>query len=141
MAFAYLSFLGCAKLPWLDKFTTPEKTVPKEITYTVPKWQPIGVLSKEMPTVTQVLKRYTGSMSAAMTTIKANHWKYDKNFYQTLPFGIYIYISEDGELFINPEGGNAPDTLIIKRKPNPEYHATKQDDMKISSITEEDLTE
>jgi hypothetical protein len=136
-----LIFSGCAKLPWLKKEKIPEKIVPKEIIYTVPKWKPVGTLSEEVPTVTRVLKRYTESISAAMTIIRSNYWKYDDNFYQTLPFGISIYMTEDGELLIDPKGGKSPDDVIIKRKPNPEYYAIKQDDEKSSSIIEEDLNE
>lgn len=148
LAFTFLIFSGCTEIPWLKKHLPPEKTIPREIIYTVPKWQPIGVLSEELPTVTRVLKRYTGSMNAAMIIVKSNHWKYDKNFYQTLPFGINIYIAEDGELFIDPKGGESTDEVIIKRKPNPEYYASKKkssrrssaEDIEIKSpIIEEDL--
>lgn len=150
LMFYSLIFSGCEKIPFIKKYILPEKKVPKEITYTVPKWQPIGVLSKEMPTVTRVLKRYTGSMSTAMNIIRANRWKYDESFYQTLSFGINVYISGDGELFIDPKGVEVPDEVIIKRKPNPEYYAIKKKssrgsytgDIEITSpVTEEDLTE
>ena len=141
-----LTFSACVKLSWLRM----DNNVPKEITYTVPKWQPIGVLSEELPTVIRVLKMYTGSMSAANSIIKANYWKYDLDFYQNLPFGINIYIAEDGELFMSSKGREAPDEVIIKRKPNPEYLAIKrkssrgshtQEDKMSSSIEEEDLSE
>jgi len=144
------TIFGCSKLPWLNFHKTPEKIVPKHITYTVPKWQPIGVLSEELPTVIRVLKKYTGSMSAANSIIKANNWKYDQNFYQNLLFGINIYISEDGELYIDPNDRAAPDDVIIKRKPNPDYYAIKmkssngaysQEDEMENSIVEEDLSE
>jgi len=140
-----LFFTGCAIFTGLKK-----ERVPKDITYTLPKWKKIGNISSETSTVTRVLKRYTGNMNAAVSTIKSNHYKYDKNFYKVLPFGASIYISEDGELYINPNGGKPPDTVIIKRKPNPEYYAiqkksyrnthTKNDESS-SSIFEEDLTE
>jgi hypothetical protein len=61
-----------------------------------------------------------------------------------------IYIAEDGELFISSKGHEAPDEVIIKRKPNPEYLAIKmkssrgshtQEDKMSSSIEEEDLSE
>ena len=132
----YLVFSGCALLPGLKKETAPE-----EIIYTVPKWKQVGTLSKEMPTVTRVLKRYTSTMGAVITIIKSNHYKYDENFYKALPLGTSIYISEDGELLIIPKGGKVPDEVIIKRKPNPEYDTTKEKSSKTSSITEEDLTE
>ena len=141
---------GCSKLSWLNFHKTPEKIVPKYITYTVPKWQPIGVLSEELPTVIRVLIKHTDSMSAANSIIKANYWKYDQNFYQNLPFGINIYISKDGELFIDPNGRALPDDVIIKRKPNPDYNAIKmkssngaysQEDEMENSIVEEDLSE
>jgi hypothetical protein len=89
-------------------------------------------------------------MSAAVSIIKSNYYKYDEIFYKALPFGASIYISENGELLINKDGGNAPETLIIKRKPNPKYYAIKkkssiishaEDDASISSIIEEDLKE
>ncbi len=145
-----LTFSGCVNLSCLRMDKTTKKNVPKEITYTVPKWQPIGVLSEELPTVIRVLKMYTGSMSAANSIIKANYWKYDLDFYQNLPFGINIYIAEDGELFMSSKGREAPDEVIIKRKPNPEYLAIKrkssrgshtQEDKMSSSIEEEDLSE
>ena len=93
---------------------------------------------------------YTGSMSAANSIIKANYWKYDHNFYQNLPFGTNMYIAEDGELYIDSKGREAPDEVIIKRKPNPEYLAIQmkssrgshiQEDEMSSSIEEEDLSE
>ena len=145
-----LTFSGCTKLSWLRMDNTTKKDVPKEITYTVQKWQPIGLLSEELPTVIRVLKLYTGSMSVANSIIKANYWKYDQNFYQNLPFGINIYISKDGELFIDPNGRALPDDVIIKRKPNPDYNAIKmkssngaysQEDEMENSIVEEDLSE
>jgi len=76
-------------------------------------------------------------MGSAMTIIKANQWKYDENFYGSLPLEINIYIAEDGELFIDPNRGEAPEEFITKRKPNPEYY----NDERYSSITEETLTE
>ena len=136
-------FTGCTPLTCLKK-----ERVPKEITYTVPKWKHIGLISSETPTVTRVLKRHTGNMSAATNIIQSNHYKYNKNFYKVLPFGASIYISEDAELYINPKGGKAPDTVIIRRKPNPEYYAIKKktyrdnhtkDDGSTSAILEEDL--
>ena len=145
-----LIFSGCVKLSWLRMDNTTKRNVPKEITYTVPKWHSIGVLSEELPTVIRALKMYTGSMSSANSIIKANYWKYDRNFYQNLPFGINIYIAEDGELFIDSKGGEVPDEVIIKRKPNPEYLTIKmnssrcshtQEDEMSSSIKEEDLSE
>ena len=138
-------FSGCALFPGLKK-----DRVPKEITYTVPKWKKIGQISNETPTVTRILNRYLGNMSAAVSIIKSNYYKYDEIFYKALPFGASIYISENGELLINKDGGNAPETLIIKRKPNPKYYAIKkkssiishaEDDASISSIIEEDLKE
>ena len=141
---------GCSKLSWLNFRKTPEKIVPKYITYTVPKWQPMGVVSEESPTVIRVLKKYTGSMSAANSIIKANNWKYDQVFYQNLPFGIPIYIAEDGELLIDPKGTEIPDEVIIKRKSNPEYLTIKvkssrgshsQEYEMSSSIEEEDLSQ
>ena len=141
---------GCSKLSWLNFHKIPEKNVPKYITYTVPKWQPIGVLSEVLPSVIRVLKQYTGSMRAANSIIKANDWKYDQEFYQNLPFGIPIYIAEDGELFIDPKGSGIPDEVIIKRKPNPEYLSINikssrglhsQEYEMSSSIEEEDLSQ
>jgi hypothetical protein len=146
LVFLILSFFtGCALLPGLKK-----DRVPKEITYTVPKWKKIGQISNETPTVTRILNRYLGNMSAAVSIIKSNYYKYDEIFYKALPFGASMYISENGELLINKDGGNAPETLIIKRKPNPKYYAIKkkssiitrtEDDASISSIIEEDLKE
>ena len=136
LVFTSLIFSGCAQLPGLKK-----ETVPEEIIYTVPKWKQVDTLSKKTLTVIRALNRYSGTMGAAITIIKSNHYKYDENFYKTLPFGTSIYISEDGELLIIPKGGKAPDEVIIKRKPNPEYYATKEKSSKTSSITEEDLTE
>ena len=88
-------------------------------------------------------------MSAAIKIIKSNHFKYNKNFYKVLPFGASVYISDDAELCINPNGGKAPDTVIIRRKPNPEYYIKKRtykdthikDDGRTSVIHEEDLKE
>ena len=88
-------------------------------------------------------------MSAAHRIIKANLWKYDQRFYRHLPLDIHIYISEDGELFIDPTGGEAPNDVIIKRTPNPDYYTGKmrssgginaQGEMR-GSIVEEDLSE
>jgi len=143
-AFILISFLvltslilpGCAKLPELKK-----EIVPEEIIYTVPKWKTIGILSEETPTVTRVLKGYTGTISAAITIIRSNHYKYDQHFYKTLSLGTSIYISEYGELLIVPKGGKASDEVIIKQKPNPEYHPIKKKSSKTSSIIEEDLKE
>ena len=136
LSLASLIFQGCALLPGLEK-----ETIPEEIIYTVPKWKLIGILSKEMPNVTRVLKGYTGTIGAAITIIKSNYYKYDENFYKDLLFGTSIYISEDSELLIVSRGEKTPDEVIIKRKPNPEYYATKEKSSKTSSITEEDLTE
>lgn len=133
-------FTGCQ--------TSPKKErVPKEISYTVPKWKHIGTISRETPTVTRILKTYTGNMSTAIHIIQSNHHKYSKSFYKVLPFGASVYISDDAELFINPNGGNAPDTVIIKHKPNPEYsfekrpyhHIPTTDDGSTRVIYEEDL--
>ena len=140
-----LLFSRCVRLPWLEK-----DTIPQYVTYTVPKWKLIGILSEETPNVTRVLKRYTGYIGAAITIIESNQWKYNEKFFKVLPFGASIYISEDGELFINPRGGKAPDTIIIKRKLNPEYSTIKnrssrkshmRDNARKGSIIEEDLTE
>jgi len=136
LVFTSLIFSGCTLLPGLKK-----ETVPEEIIYTVPKWKQVGTLSKETPTVAQVLKKHSGTMGSAITIIKSNHYKYDEHFYKTLPFGTNIYISEEGELLIIPTGGKTPDEVVIKRKPNPEYYTTKEKSSKTSSITEEDLTE
>ena len=138
-------FSGCALLPGSKK-----DRVPKDVTYTVPKWKKIGQISSETPTVTRILNKYLNNMSAAVSIIKSNYYKYDEIFYKSLPFGASIYISENGELLINKDGGNAPETFIIKRKPNPRYYAIKkkssiithtEDDTSISSIIEEDLKE
>ena len=137
-------FTGCTPLTCLKK-----ERAPKEITYTVPKWKHIGNISSETPTVTRVLKKYTANLSAAINIIQSNHYKYDKNFYKVLPFGASIYISEDAELYINPNGGKAPDTVLIRRKPNPEYYIKKKtckgahtkDDGNTRVIYEEDLKE
>ena len=137
-------FAGCTPLTCLKK-----ERAPKEITYTVPKWKHIGNISSEIPTVTRVLKRHTGNMSAAISIIQSNHYKYNKNFYKVLPLGASIYISEDAELYINPNGEQAPDTVIIRRKPNPEYYIKKKtyrdtnikNDGSTSAIYEEDLKE
>ena len=140
-----LSFLtGCTLLTPLKK-----ERAPKEITYTVPKWKHIGNISSETPTVTRILKNHTGNISAAVNIIQSNHYKYNKNFYNVLPFGASIYISEDAELYIDPNGGKAPDTIIIKHKPNPEYYLKKKtyrdshskDDSITRAISEEDLKE
>ncbi len=88
-------------------------------------------------------------MSAAINIIQSNHYKYNNNFYKVLPFGASIYISDDAELHINPNGGKAPDTVLIRRKPNPEYYIKKKtyndthtkDDGSTSIIYEEDLKE
>ena len=145
LGFLFLSlFTGCTPLTALKK-----KQVPKEIAYTVPKWKHIGNVSSETPTVTRVLKRYTGNMSAAINIIQSNHYKYNKNFYKVLPFGASIYISEDAELYINPNGGKAPDTVIIRREPNPEYtikqktyrDSLTKDGGNTRAIFEEDLKE
>ena len=96
-------------------------------------------MSGELPTVISILKRHTGAMGAALSIIKSNQWKYNKNYYRDLPFGASVYISEDGELLIIDRGGKAPDAVIIKRKPNPEYYAIKKP--LPSSITEDTLTE
>ena len=149
LGFVVLYFNGCMQLPW-QKENIPPESVPKEITYTVPKWRLAGILSEETPTVIRILKRHTGTMGAALTIIKSNHWKYKKNYYSDLPFGASVYISEDGELLIIARGGKAPDAVIIKRKPNPEYYAiknkssnifTSSDSNAIGSVTEETLTE
>ena len=137
-------FIGCTPLTTLKKDREP-----KEITYTVPKWKHIGNISSETPTVTRVLKIHTGNMSAAVNIIQSNHYKYNKTFYNVLPFGASIYISEDAELYIDPNGGKAPDTVIIKQKPNPEYYIKKKtsrdfhskDGGNTRAIFEEDLKE
>ena len=137
-------FTGCTPLTCLKK-----ERAPKEITYTVPKWKHIGNISSEIPTVTRVLKRHTGNMCAALSIIQSNHYKYNKNFYKVLPLGASIYISEDAELYINPKGGKAPDTVIIRREPNPKYYIKKKtcrdtntkNDGSTSAIYEEDLKE
>jgi len=107
----------------------------------VPKWKQIGILSKRTPTVTQVLKTYTGNMIAAIKIIRSNYFKYNENFYKTLASGTNIYISEEGELLIVLKGEKAPDEVIIKRKLNPEYYAIKRKSSKTSSIIEEDIKE
>jgi hypothetical protein len=139
LIFVVLYFNGCTQLPWQKENLPPESSVPKEITYMVPKWSLAGSLSEETPTVIRVLKRYTGTMGAALTIIKSNQWKYKKNYYSDLIFGSSVYISEDGEMLIIDRGGKVPDAVIIKRKPNPEYYAIKNTPP--SSITEDTLTE
>ncbi len=138
LGFFVLYFNGCAQLPW-QKENIPPETVSKEISYTVPKWSIAGSLSEETPTVIRVLKRYTGTMGAALTIIKSNHWKYNKNYYRDLNFGTSVYISEDGEMLIIARGGKTPDAVIIKRRPNPEYYTIKNNPH--SSIAEDTLTE
>lgn len=133
-------FTGCLTSPKRER-------APKEMSYTVPKWKHIGTISAETPTVTRILKDHTGTMSAAIYIIQSNHNTYSKKFYTNLPFGASVYISDDAELYINPNGGNPPDTLIIRRKPNPEYSVEKRryndththDDGSTGVIYEEDL--
>ena len=139
LVFLVLYFNGCTQLPWQKEIIPPESSVPKEITYTVPKWRLAGNISEKTPTVIRILKRHTGTMGAALTVIKSNHWKYTKNYYSDLTFGTSVYISEDAELLIIDRGGKVPDAVIIKRKPNPEYYAIKNTPP--SSITEDTLIE
>lgn len=143
LALSLYFLIGCTPPAFVK-----EERVPKEVTESVPKWKHIGNISSETPTVTRVLKKYTRSMSAAVHIIQSNRDKYSNNFYKGLPSGASVYISADAELYINPAGGNAPDTVIIKRKPNPEYTFKKStypnpiaDDGNIPSIYEEDLKE
>ena len=142
LVFILSFFTGCGTLTARKK-----ESVPKNISYTLPKWKHVGNVSNTTPTVTRVLKNYTGNMPSAINIIKSNHYKYNKHYYKTLPYGASIYISEDQELYINPDGGKAPDTVIIKRKPNPEYYMKKKtyrdshskDDGSTNVIYEEDL--
>jgi hypothetical protein len=139
LGFLVLYFNGCTLLPCQKENMPPESSVPKEITYKVPKWRFTGNISEKTPTVIHILKRHTGTMGAALALIKSNHWKYTNNYYSNLAFGASVYVSEDGELLIIDRGGKAPDAVIIKRKPNPEYYAIKKP--LPSSITEDTLTE
>jgi len=81
-----------------------------------PKWELIGKISKEHPTLLRVLTLHTSDMGKALTIIKKNSSKYSEKYSRSLDYGASVYISKDNELFINKKGGPAPEEVVTVNK-------------------------
>jgi hypothetical protein len=76
----------------------------------VQKWEFIGKISKEHPTLLGVLMLHTNDMVKSLDIINKNSSKYREKYLRFLPYGTSVYISKDNELFINKKGGAESDT-------------------------------
>lgn len=99
-----------------------------------PKWTLVGKISKEYPSPLRVLMQHTKDMEEALAIIEKNSWKYSEEYFRFLPYGTSVYISKENELFINKEGGPAPDEKVavskapdgLKETSRPVYKADKK---------------
>jgi len=106
---------GCART-----LAPPAETASVEkIARQIPKWTFVGKISQARPNPLRVLMRHTGDMAEALQIMKDNARQYSENFYRSLPLGASLYISPDNDLFINKNGGPAPEeTVTIYRTVN-----------------------
>ncbi len=144
-----VSTAGCTIPPFLSGKTSTQTSCSKQIAHHEKKWIFVGKISKKHPNPMRVLMIQTQNMGAALHIMKENSEKYSTTYFRSLALGTSIYISKNNELFINKEGGAAPDETVTtyttidncKKKPRLRYVPPENRNINISEIKEEDLTE
>lgn len=106
---------GCARA-----LAPPAETAGGEkIARQIPKWTFVGKISRARPNPLRVLMLHTSDMAEALQIMEDNAWQYSEKFYRSLPLGASLYLSPDNDLFINKNGGPAPEeTVTIYRTEN-----------------------